>query len=139
MSNRFIPPRETGATADPTATGAFEFGDAENTIFTGLARAMKFVAIMSSLFGVLEIFNGIHIGTSLVGLLTIGQGVVLLVIGGWLGSASRSLSEIVTSQGNDIGNLMIAMERLRSVYTLQAWLMGLACVLMAIAIVVVLR
>jgi hypothetical protein len=76
---------------------------------------------------------------NLEGMLTIGQGVALIAVGSWLASAAGSLREVATSEGNDIGNLMIAMTRLRSVYTLQAWAMGLACVLIGVGLVIALR
>jgi hypothetical protein len=63
------------------------------------------------------------------GFVTAGQGFVLVVIGGWLVSASGALADVVATEGNDIRNLMFAMKKLKSVYTLQAWLLGIACVL----------
>ena len=134
MSNRFIPERETGAIAEPgAARGAsgrtYEFGPADNEVFIGLARAMKIVGILSMVFGALEILAGIGSGMNLAGLVRIGEGTVLTLIGGWLVPASGSLAAVARTIGDDIGNLMEAMRRLRSVYTLQAWLLGLVCVL----------
>ena len=48
-----------------------------------------------------------------------------------------ALGDIVTTQGNDIGNLMFAMRKLKSVYTLQAVLLGLACLLVIVVLFLV--
>ena len=140
MSNRFIPDRQTGSTADTTEpSGGYEFSSTDNDVFRGVASMMKFVGVMSSLFGVLELISGFNTGMTLTGLLTVGQGIALMAIGGWLAAAAGSFRDVAETEGNDIGNLMLAMAKLRSVYTLQAWLMGAACALMIVAIVVALH
>ncbi len=140
MSNRFIPPRETGAIAEPGArlggTATYEFGRGDSEVFIGLARAMKLVGILSMLFGALEILSGIAVGLNLAGLVTLGEGAVLMLVGGWLVPASSSLAAVARTFGDDIGNLMDAMRRLRSVYTLQAWLLGLVCLLVLVSVLV---
>lgn len=139
MSNRFVPPRETGDVVDRAAVSAaaYEFDGNDNAVFSGLSGAMKFVGVVSGILGVLQIIGGMYTAskTGWPGLLTVGQGFVMVLIGGWLGSASGALKEIVTTEGNDIGNLMLAMRKLKSVYTLQAWLLGLACAFVLVAVV----
>src|SRR5450432_1889279 len=133
MSNRFVPPRTTGADAEPANTVILEFGARDNAVFLGLASAMKFVGVMFCVFGVLQIIGGLYAG-HLNGILTAAQGLVMAITGGWLTSAASSLRAIATTQGNDVGYLMVAMTKLRSVYTLQAWLIGLACLFVTISI-----
>ena len=139
MSNRFVPPRTTGEVVDPTAVGAasYEFSGADNEVFSGLAKAMKFVGVIMGVLGVLQAIGGLVSG-HLQGLLNAGQGFVMILVGGWLVSASGALADIVTTQGNDIGNLMFAMRKLKSVFTLQAVLLGIACAFVLIALVYVL-
>jgi hypothetical protein len=138
MSNRFVPPRSTGYVVDQAAVtaAAYEFDSNDNQVFSGLSGAMKFVAVVSAVLGVLEIVGGMLTAskTGWTGLLQVGQGFVMVLIGGWLGSAAGALKEIVTTEGNDIGNLMLAMRKLKSVYTLQAWLLGLACAFVLVAV-----
>jgi hypothetical protein len=138
MSNRFVPPRTTGEVVDPGAVSAanYEFDQNDNEVFSGLSQAMKFVGVISSVLGILQAIGGLISG-HLQGFLTAGQGFVLVVIGGWLVSASGALGDIVSTQGNDIGNLMFAMRKLKSVYTLQAVLLGLACLLVIVLLFVV--
>jgi len=130
MSNRFVPPRTTGDVVDSAAVSAasYEFGPEDNATFNGLAKAMKFVGVVSGVLGVLQIIGGLLSG-HLSGIVTAGQGFLLVVIAGWLVSASGALADVVATEGNDIRNLMFAMKKLKSVYTLQAWLLGIACVL----------
>jgi hypothetical protein len=140
MSNRFIPGRETGPNADTTQTGGnFEFTSNDNEVFRAIASVMKFVGVVGVVFGVLEAISGLANGVTVVGLLTVGQGVAMIAIGGWLASAAGSFRDIAETQGNDIGYLMLAMSKLRSVYTLQAWMIGIAIVLTTISIIMKLR
>ncbi|MFT3694061.1 MAG: hypothetical protein QM831_13030 [Kofleriaceae bacterium] len=117
----------------------YEFDQAENETIRTLAGPMRFVGVLSVVFGVLQlIFGMVGISKNTVGgLVTIGEGVALSLIGFWLTSAASSLKEVVMTEGNDIANLMAALRKLRSVYTLQAWLMGLACALVILLILLV--
>jgi hypothetical protein len=138
MSNRFVPPRTTGEVVDPGAVSAsnYEFDQNDNEVFSGLSKAMKFVGVISGVLGILQAIGGLFSG-HLQGILTAGEGFVMILIGGWLVSASGALGDIVTTQGNDIGNLMFAMRKLKSVYTLQAVLLALACVLVIVVLFLV--
>ena len=68
------------------------------------------------------------------GILTVGEGVCMMLIGGWVLGASRSFKDIVTTQGNDITLLMHALRKLRSAYTLQGVLLIVACLLVVVVI-----
>lgn len=116
----------------------YEFGEGDNQTFIGIARSMKFVGILSIVFGALEVLSGIGAGMNLAGMATIGEGAVLITIGAWLVPASSSFAAVAGTVGDDIGNLMEAMRRLRKVYALQAWLLGLACVLVLVGSVLAL-
>ncbi|MFT3694325.1 MAG: hypothetical protein QM831_14355 [Kofleriaceae bacterium] len=134
MGNRFISDRTTGDTSidvSSPGSGTYEFGGAENEVFVSTSRVMKIVGVLMSVFGIL-IGLGAMLGKAkleLASLVQIGQAVVMVVVGGWLTSAAKSLREIADTQGQDIPNLMFAMRRLRSVYTLQAVMMGLGVIL----------
>ncbi|NJL43462.1 MAG: hypothetical protein HC856_06310 [Pseudanabaena sp. RU_4_16] len=65
----------------------------------------------------------------------ISQGLVLLLVGSWTKKAGTSFKQIVDSRGQDIRNLMDAMSSLRKLYTLQYWLLVIALVIVAIALV----
>ena len=118
--------------------GEFEFSDSDNSTFRSLASAMKFVGIVTIVSGVLQLIGGLAGGINLRGLLMMGQGALEVVVGTWLSSAATSLADISKTQGNDVMNLMYAMRKLKSVYMLQAWLMGIACVLLVLALALVL-
>ncbi len=120
-------------------SGEFEFADSDNETFRGLSSAMRFVGVMSIVFGVLEVLGGLVAGINLRGMLTLGQGALLIVIGAWLCAAAGSLRDVATTEGNDVMNLMYALRKLKSVFTLQAWLMGLACALLITALAVAVK
>jgi hypothetical protein len=112
-----------------------EFSEEHNREFSKLAGAMKFVAVVMFILGVLYLIGGVmEMSAPVAALLTIGRGIVFVVIGGWLWSAATSFNDIVKTEGNDVMNLMFALRKLRSVYTLQAWLFAIACVLIVVAV-----
>jgi hypothetical protein len=112
-----------------------EFGDAENQEFSKLSGAMKLVAITGYVFGILYVLSGIiSLNTPFAATLTIGEGVVAILIATWLWSAAVSFRDIVVTEGNDLMNLMYAMRKLRKVYALQAWLFAIACILFVLLI-----
>jgi len=119
----------------PLAAYEHEFDEADNRRFSKLAGAMSFVAIASLVLGIIYCIGGVvSMQYPLAALLQIGEGVVFLLIAGWLRSAAASFRDIVRTEGNDLMNLMYAMTKLRSVYSLQAWLVGIACVLFVVAL-----
>ncbi|HEV7558062.1 MAG TPA: hypothetical protein VGO00_21490 [Kofleriaceae bacterium] len=123
--------------ADETKLPAYEheFSEEHNREFSKLAGAMKFVALVMFILGVVYMILGVlSMSAPIVALLEIGRAVIFMVIGGWLWSAATSFNDIVKTEGNDVMNLMYAMRKLRSVYTLQAWLFVIACILIVIAV-----
>jgi hypothetical protein len=113
----------------------YEFDINENEVIDGLSRSMNFVGIIMLIFGGLIVLAGVVNLPRGVALLQIGQGVVMMLIGGWLFGAARSLKDVVRTEGNDITHLMSALRKLRSVYFTQAVLYILACVFVALVIV----
>jgi hypothetical protein len=114
-----------------------EFDIAENEVFNGLAGSMGFCGIMSIIFGAIYSLQGLLSIGSIAGMITIGIGVVLILMGGWLWSASRSFKQIVRTEGSDITLLMHALRKLRSVYATQSVLYVLA-ILLIIGVVMLL-
>jgi hypothetical protein len=72
------------------------------------------------------------------GVINIAIGVCMIMVASWLWGAAVSFRMIVVTEGNDITNLMYAIKKLRSVYTLQAWLIGIACALVVLGLVLLL-
>jgi hypothetical protein len=125
----------TAGAAPVVATGSeYEFDDTHNRVFSELGTAMGFVAIALVVFGALLILGGVaqlFDGAEGLGLAGLVHGTVMLLTGIWTRGAARSVHRIVASRGNDVGNLMHAMEHLGRVYRLQR-----ALLLVAIAFVV---
>ncbi len=117
----------------------YEFDATENEVVSTLAGPMKFVAVVSIVFGVLNGIIGLLAIGHIQGALTLAEGIALIAVGAWLGSAAGSFRDIVTTEGSDISLLMMALKKLRNVYTLQAWLMGIACVLLAVVVFLSIR
>ena len=122
----------------PSAPAQYEFDMSENEVIAGLASAMRFVAIVSIVFGALfALFGMLAAFKNAEGLLTAGQGVLMILVGSWLVGAASGFRAVVATQGNDIANMMGALRKLRSVYKLQAILWGIAIAFIAVAIVIV--
>ena len=117
-----------------TPNDGYEFTEAQNNVFMGLASAMKFVGIVSTILGGLSLTPVLF---SPITLLVNGpQAALLIVIGIWTTRASNSVQAIVDTQGNDVQHLMTAMDGLSKLYRLQRALMILGLVLMLIVVAV---
>ena len=116
------------------STDGYEFSAGQNSVFSGLAGAMKFVGIVSAVLGALTLAP---VFVQPVALLINGpQAALLIAIGIWTTRASNSIRAIVDTQGNDINHLMAAMEGLSRLYRLQRAMMILAMVAVIIVILV---
>ncbi|MEK7669964.1 MAG: hypothetical protein AAB330_01860 [Bacteroidota bacterium] len=119
----------------------FEFSDVQNDVISRLSSRMKFV-------GIFYIVVGAMMGLGTVAMLFIMPPVAVIyglataaeiLIGLWTNNAASSFRMITSTQGNDVGYLMNAIESLRKLYNLQFWLLigGIAlCVLVVIAVLV---
>ena len=113
----------------------YEFDVGENDVIRRLVGPMRFVGVMSIVFGVLNGIVGLLAITHLQGVITLGEGVALFVIGVWLSSAAGMFENMVNTEGSDIAHLLNAIKKLTNVFTLQGWLLGIACALVALLII----
>lgn len=103
----------------------YEFGDAENKVFTALAAGMRFVGTAQVVTGALEVLVAVvHVwlggAPSLVSAVPMALSAGMLVMtGAWLRRASEPVARIVSTQGSDIRNLMEAMAGLARMFALQ--------------------
>lgn len=119
----------------------FEFGPAENQVFTGLAAAMRFVGGGSVALAAVMLLSAIA-GAGIAGVrgmpYTLGQAVgaaVLGISGVWLRGAARSIEAIVSTEGRDVAHLMGAMRDLAQMFTLQRTVLIVSFVVGALALV----
>ena len=118
-----------GATPVAGTASEYEFSTAQNEVFSELGSAMGFVAVALVLLGALSMLGGVWQfveGARGVGIAGLIEGIVMLLIGIWTRGAAGSVHQIVASSGNDIANLMHAMEHLGRVYWLQRALLIVA-------------
>ncbi len=109
----------------------YEFNQSQNELILDLSNKMRFVSYFLIAGGVLA---------TMIGLLGLNPGVIIqavvdILIGVWTLNAASSFKLIVDTQGNDIVNLMGALGGLRKLYRLQYWLLIIALVFLAIALV----
>ncbi|NES07158.1 MAG: hypothetical protein F6K22_32790 [Okeania sp. SIO2F4] len=109
----------------------YEFNPSQNELILDLSNKMRFVSYFLIAGGVLA---------TIIGLLGLNPGVIIqavvdILIGVWTLKAASSFKLIVDTEGNDIVNLMGALGELRKLYRLQYWLLIIALVFLAIALV----
>ena len=114
----------------------YEFDQGGNAVFARLAGAMVFVGIAMLIPGVLLgvvafLWRPTPLGQGICGVLAL----LLVALGVLQYGAAGHFRRIVTTQGNDVENLMIALGELTSVYEIQRWLWMVlgAIVLLALA------
>lgn len=115
----------------------YEFDQTQNQLIRDLAQKMRFVSYFLIALGVLLVIDGIvSIRRGEIG--GIISGVVQIVIGFWTSKAASSFQRIVDTQGSDMENLMGALGELRKLYTLQYWLILIAVIFVAVALIIAL-
>jgi hypothetical protein len=123
--------RSTGS----TGPREYEFDASENEVISGLASAMRFVGVVFIVLGAINSLGGVVGGATLAAMITLGQGILMIIIGAWLIGGAGSFRDVVTTEGNDISHMMAALRKLRSVFTLQAWVLGIVIILALVVIV----
>jgi hypothetical protein len=119
------------------ANQEFEFTAAQNETIQVLSHRMRWV-------GGFQIISGIGVLIAAVasfvraqeGFALLLTGVLLLVIGIYTSSASKSFSDIVNTIGADITHLMEAVRTLKSLYNVQFWLMIAYLIIIGLVILV---
>jgi uncharacterized membrane protein YvbJ len=119
----------------PLPGGGYEFTEEQNRVIGSLASSMGWVSAILVILGLLELVVGIA-KVSRGGIAAIIQAAVLLVIAWLTHKASKEFREITTTQGNDVGHLMDALEALRELYRIQVILIVLAVILVFLGIVI---
>ena len=112
----------------------YEFSNSQNELIKQLADKMRFVSYFAIGLGILTAIGGLFT-ISRGGFSNIVAGVVQIFIGIWTNKAASSFNRIVSTQGNDIENLMGALGELRKLYVLQYWLLIVTIVFVVIGIV----
>lgn len=112
----------------------YEFSSSQNELIKNLADKMRFVAYFTIAAGALGVLGGL-LSLQRGGVGNIISAVVYILIGIWTNNASSAFRRIVDIEGNDIENLMGALGELRKLYTLQYWLLIIALIFIAIALV----
>lgn len=114
----------------------YEFDATQNATFAKLARAMIFVALTMLLLSVFVGSAAVVVGGStLAGTAILAPlAIALAVMGVQLFAAARRFQRIVATRGNDINNLMAALDEMAFAYGVQRWLWITVLVAIAMAL-----
>jgi hypothetical protein len=102
----------------------YEFDDTQNATFAKLARAMMFVAVTLLLLSAFVGSAAVVVARSTLagGAVLAPLAIAIAVMGAQLLAASRRFRRIVVTRGNDITNLMAAVNEMAVAYGVQRWL-----------------
>jgi hypothetical protein len=120
----------------PPEERRYEFDDAQNATFARLASAMTFVAVAMLLLGAIVgtaavvIARATLAGSAILAPLAIAVAIMAVQ----LHAAARRFRRIVATRGNDIRNLMMALDELVISYRVQRWLWITVSVVVVIAL-----
>jgi hypothetical protein len=114
----------------------YEFDDAQNATFARLASAMTFAAVAMLLLSALVVAAVVALARSTLagGVILAPVGIAVAVMGAQLFAAARRFRRIVATRGDDISNLMAALDELATAYRVQRWLWITASMAMAVAL-----
>ncbi len=121
--------------ATPLPVGGYEFTEEQNRVIASLASSMGWMSAILVIVGVVQLAVGI-VQVARGGVAVIVQAVVLLIVGWLTHRASKEFREITTSEGNDLGHLMDALEALRKLYRIQVILILAAVVMVFLGIII---
>jgi hypothetical protein len=114
----------------------YEFDDTQNAAFARLAGAMMFVAVAMLLVSAIVGSAAVVVARSTLagGAILAPLGIAVAVMGAQLFAAARRFRRIVATRGNDIGNLMTALEEMAVAYRVQRWLWMTVSVVIVLAL-----
>lgn len=152
-------------TPDSPPPGGYEFGEAENKVFAGLASKARGVGFWSALYGILLLMNFAYgclpklpvdpAGRGhLLGPLRVNRidwtggvvdidlgalitGLVFLLLGLWSRGAASGFDAVAKTRGGDVGHLMGALKELSKLYGFLGRLIFLVVLVVTLAMIVV--
>jgi hypothetical protein len=116
----------------------YEFDDTQNAVFIKLAGAMMFVAVAMLVLGAIVASAALVLArSSMAGTAILAPlGIAVAVMGAQLFRAARRFRRIVATRGNDISNLMVALDEMAVAYGVQRWLWLSVSIAIVVAVIV---
>mgnify|MGYP004003312633 CR=1 FL=1 len=111
----------------------YEFNEQQNEVFSKLATSLRVVGIANMVLGPITMLGVLNEDYG-----SIITGAVYFVIGYLTFTASSPVQAIVETEGNDIDYLMVAMEKLEKLYSIQKVIIFMAVIIIVFALVFVL-
>ena len=119
-------------TTSDASEHSYEFTGEQIETIRSLASYMRVVAVAGVLMGLVALLAGFvshrRGGEFLI------HGLLLVIIGSLTYSAASAFMRTVETRGRDIENLMDALRRLKSVYAIQVWVMGIALAMLVVVL-----
>jgi serine/threonine-protein kinase len=119
------------------AGSGYEFDAQQNELVGDLATRMLWVAYFLVLAGVLVGIGGLATRSQR-GILSLIPAGFMILIGVWTKRAAAAFDGIVQTEGSDIVNLMVALDELDNLYTLQFWVIAFSIGILGLIILIIL-
>ncbi|MCS6807612.1 MAG: hypothetical protein RML40_02870 [Bacteroidota bacterium] len=113
---------------------SYEFTQEHNILFRNLALKLRIVGIAFIVLGILQSFLAL-VNNGIFGIIAgVVGGILFAVIGVLMANAAKSFMLIVETEGDDITNLMEALQSLLSMYTIQFWALVVSTLLVFLVV-----
>lgn len=128
---------DTSSSRSAVPSATYEFTAGQNHTVSHLAVVMRFVGYAHVVLGVLLGIGVVRLWRLVISAsLIFGVLAVLLVVMGlYLAAAASHFQRITTTRGDDVGNLMTALDELKNVYAMQRWVFVAAAIAVSLALV----
>ncbi len=133
MSEIFAAREPSASPPPPVRPAAFEFNVLQEALIASLAKLMHIAGGASVVFGAILLLALLQKPAN--ALVVLIQSALMIVVGGLTWSAGSRFRQVSDTVGHDISHLMEALDRLRTVFLIQVWVLGIALVFLAAVIV----
>jgi hypothetical protein len=101
--------------------GNYEFNDLENSIIGKTAGRAKLWGWIASVLGVFQLLGGAcgSLGNAAAAMY-VPAGIVMLIVGIAFIGVGNSLNNVVMTQGNDVGHMMQALQKIGNAFLIQS-------------------
>jgi hypothetical protein len=114
----------------------YEFDDTQNAVFIKLAGAMMFVGVAMLVLSAIVASAALVLARSTGNAILAPLGIAVAAMGAQLFRAAPRFRRIVATRGNDISNLMVALDEMAVAYGVQRWLWLTASIAIVVAVIV---
>lgn len=112
-------PPGTAAPTVPSAYGTYEFNAIENAIIQKTARRAKLWGTVSVVVGALQLLSSCAAVSNRALAANLPLGLVAVIVGITFVGVGNSLANVVSTRGNDLMHMMLALQKMSTAFMIQ--------------------